>query len=156
MVQSVSTIPVEKFREMAKSLLAKTRAGQVHWVRDHHTLHLMTDPGFRGGTYRVMLPDARIVLRYVVPRAEPNYLVLQLETPEGVVVESWRVEDPEREPGQEDPAVQESTERDWELLNDLLSEVFRRVTGSDRVLSVVERALASDAPIGRPTPNPVE
>lgn len=92
-------------------------------------------------TYEVHLPHSRLVLTYGVPRAEPDFISLQLQNADGTTVDSWTVDDPESE-----------GDADWRLLRELFNAVHLVVTGWDAVLSEVEAALASQGPIGAPAP----
>ena len=89
------------------------------------------------------LPNSRLVLIYGHPRAEPDFISLQLQNATGTPVDSWTVDDPE---SGEDP--------DWRLLRELFNAVHLVVTGWDTVLDDVEKALASPGPIGKLPPQP--
>ena len=132
MVQAVSTIPVEKFRAIARTLLEKTKAKQVNWVRSRKS-----NPDPPATTYEVVLPQSRLVLTYGMPRAEPDFISLQMQNSTGTTVDSWSVDDPES-----------NDDADWRLLRELFMQVHLVVTGWDSVLSDVEKALASNDPIG--------
>ncbi|MBA4067358.1 MAG: hypothetical protein C0501_27340 [Isosphaera sp.] len=143
MVKSVPSIPVETFRGIARNLLAKTKAGQVNWVRTQ--AHGQTPET----SYRVFLPQSRVTLSYGVPAARLDYVSLQLQNADGLLVESWVVNDPVEDP-EHDEIERVDPDGDWRLLSELFREVHRRVTGWDKVLSDVEKALASTGPIGAP------
>jgi hypothetical protein len=87
-----------------------------------------------------------------VPRAEPDIITLQLQNAEGLTVDSWSVEEPNwgdpedpNDPDEVDP------DGDWRLLYGLFSEVHKYVTGWDKVVSDVEKALTGSGPIGAST-----
>jgi hypothetical protein len=117
-------IPVERARLTAKKLLEKTRADQVKWEKDS---------GQRFGASFVMaFPKSSIRLTFISPTAEPDTITLYFFDENGSSVGSWSVE--------------EGSEPDWQLLNDLLAEANRSATGWDKVLEDVERALDADVP----------
>lgn len=72
-----------------------------------------------------------------MPRAEPDFISLQMQNSTGTTVDSWSVDDPES-----------NDDADWRLLRELFMQVHLVVTGWDSVLSDVEKALASNDPIG--------
>jgi hypothetical protein len=144
MVKPVPTIPLEQFRRIAKDLLAKTRAGKVHWASK------TTRTDFPEVSYEVVLPESRIVMNYGIPRAAPDFVSLNLINPDGIIVDSWAVDEPDYDPEHE-PIEHADPEGDWRLLHGLFSEIHKQATGWDKVLSDVEKALASDEPIGKPT-----
>ena len=131
-----------RLRTIAQSLLAKTRAGQANWTRA---------PG-DDLRYELRLPESRIVLAYLSPRVEPDYLSLQLHTLSGVAVGALEADEPE--PGEPlNPPDDWATERaeheaDWMVLQPLFDEVHRSVTGWDKVMKDVETALARPGAIG--------
>jgi hypothetical protein len=85
------------------------------------------------------------VLRYVIPRADADYISLEFHNPDDLIVDSWSVS----EPDDNDPTADELVP-DWQLLRELFMEVHRQATGWDQVLSDVEKALATQGPIGQP------
>jgi hypothetical protein len=143
MPKSVPTIPRQTFRQIARTLLAKTKAGQVNWVRK---------PIMSQGpdtTYEVILPESRIELTYGVPRAEPDFISLRLKNPNGVAVDSWTVDEPDWGDAEDpNPAEEADPEGEWRLLYDLFTEVHRQATGWDKVVSDIQRALAESGSIG--------
>lgn len=75
--------------------------------------------------------------------------MLQLQDPAATTVGSWAVEEPEWDHiDHEEEAVKVP---DWKLLSELFERVHRHATGWDKVLSDVEKALASQGPIGKPS-----
>lgn len=77
------------------------------------------------------------MLTYVIPRAEPDFISLQIQNAAGTTVDSWSVDDPES-----------NNDADWLLLRGLFMQVHLTVTQWDSVLIDVEKALASNDPIG--------
>lgn len=74
-----------RLRKIAQSLLEKTRAGQANWV-----------PAAGADLqYELKLPESRIVLAYLSPRVEPDYLSLRLHTLSGVAVGALEADEPE-------------------------------------------------------------
>ncbi|MCI0702710.1 MAG: hypothetical protein L0241_16645 [Planctomycetia bacterium] len=141
MVKPIQLLTEPKLREWAPTLLKKTKVGQVTWVKGNST---RTE-----SSYEVILPESRIVLSYVSPPAEADYIQLQLQDSKGLSAGSWVVEEPEWEfVDQDDEAAAKVP--DWKLLSGLFEEVHRYVTGWDKVLSDVEKALTSQGPIGKP------
>lgn len=140
MVKPVPTIPADKFRGYARELLTKTKARQVNW----NPKPIVSDRSETG--YEVVLPQSRIVLRYTIPRAEPDFVTLEFRNSDGLVVDSWSV----AEPDENDPNLDEVESSDWRLLHGLFMEVHRQATGWDKVLSDVEKALAAQGSIGAP------
>ncbi|HET6575678.1 MAG TPA: hypothetical protein VFG68_18910 [Fimbriiglobus sp.] len=130
MVMSAPTIPHEWFRTNAQALLAKTRAGQVNWVK-----RAETEP-----RYEVVLPHSTITLSYTSPRVEPDFITLELFNENDLRVGSWSADKPDPDDGTPSP--------DWVLLNALFDEVHRSVTGWDKVVSDIEQALAKPGRIG--------
>lgn len=131
-----------RLRKIAQSLLEKTRAGQANWV-----------PAAGADLqYELKLPESRIVLAYLSPRVEPDYLSLRLHTLSGVAVGALEADEPE--PGEPlNPPDDWATERteqevDWKALQPLFVEVHRSVTGWDKVMKDVETALAQPGAIG--------
>ena len=141
------TIPLETFKEIATTLLEKTKQGQVNWMRRKGSTPNDT-------IYEVRLPKSRIVLKYAVPTADPDTITLQLQNPDGEEVDSWVVDDPD--PGETPipipriPLLPSEHEREagWNLLRSLFAEVHRHVTGWDKVVNDVKTALAGSGPIG--------
>lgn len=162
MANAVPTIPVQTLRQIAQTLLAKTKAGEVNWIlRDSNSLRLAPTQALPGEvrrprnqaprdtTYEVLLPQSRIVLSYGVPRVEADFVSFQLQNPDGVVVDSFAVDEPDwgdadnpTDPEEVDP------EGDWRLFHGLWTEVHKQATGWDKVVSDVQRALTSGGRIG--------
>ena len=144
MTRSVPTIPLKTFREIGRNLLAKTKAGEVNWSRN-----TTTGVNPHDTTYEVVLPESRIVLVYGVPRAAPDTISLQLQNLDGLVVDSWTVDEPDwgTPEGPEDLEVADP-DGNWRLLYSLFSEVHRRMTKWDKVVVDVEKALTSRGIIG--------
>jgi hypothetical protein len=139
MVKPVPTVPVQKFRVYAQDLVKKTKVRQVNWRAK------LTHSDVPETTYEVLLPQSRIVLRYVIPRASPDYIALEFHNSDDLIVDSWSVD----EPDEDDPTTDEIAP-DWRLLRELFMEVHRQATGWDQVLSDVEKALATQGTIGQP------
>jgi hypothetical protein len=92
-----------------------------------------------------------VLLAYGVPRADLDYVSLRLQNPKGETIDSWTVSEPDYDPEHE--GIEEADPNgDWRLLQTLFSEVHRAATGWDKVLSDVEKALASAGAIGMPPP----
>ncbi len=131
-----------RLRTIAQSLLAKTRAGQANWIR----------AAGADLQYELRLPESRVVLAYLSPRVEPDYLSLQLHTLNGIAVGALEADEPEPgeplNPADEWAAERAEHEADWNVLRPLFDEVHRSVTGWDRVVKDVETALAQPGAIG--------
>ncbi len=141
MVRSVPTVPLARFRKMVRDLLEKTKAGQVNWIRNPAKSQIPET------SYAVILLQSRIVLTYTIPRAAPDCISLELQNEEGVAVDSWVLEEPDFDPEHEDLDAADP-DGDWRLLYGLFSEVHRRMTGWDKVVSEVEKAISESSPIG--------
>lgn len=113
----------------------------MNWVRKQNP----AQP--RDTTYEVVLPQSRIALTYGVPRAEPDFLTLQLQNTDGVTVDSWSVDEPDYDPEREN-AIAADPDGNWTILYKLFSEVHRRATGWDKVVTDIQKALASQGAIG--------
>jgi hypothetical protein len=92
-------------------------------------------------SYVVILTQARIVVRYVVPRVEADFVDLQLQNSDGLIVDSWTIEEPVYD-SEHQPPEQVDLDGYWRLLHNLYVEVHRYVTGWDKVVNDVEKALA--------------
>ncbi|MBY0458928.1 MAG: hypothetical protein K2V38_16440 [Gemmataceae bacterium] len=102
-------------------------------------------------SYETVLPQSRIVVTYTIPRATADYITLELQNASGVTVDSWALDEPDwGDPQNPLPPEAADPDGDWQRLAALFREVHRRVTGWDKVLSDVEKALASPGPIGLP------
>lgn len=106
-------------------------------------------------SYAVVLPQSRIILTYSIPRADSDFVTLQLQNADGVAVDSWVMSEPNFDPEHE--GIEEvDPEGDWRLLHGLFLEVHRHITGWDKVVNDVEKALTINGPIGtRPTNTPI-
>jgi hypothetical protein len=144
MVNSVPTIQAEQLRRIVEHLLAKTKAGQANWTRK------APDSEVPETSYELALPQSRIVITYTRPRARPDVVKLQFINPDGLIVDSWKVEEPDYDPDVE-PIEHADPDGSWRLLSGLFAEIHRTVTGWDKVIRDVETALASEGPIGKPT-----
>jgi hypothetical protein len=142
MVNSAPTIQAEQLRRIVEHLLAKTKAGQAHWSRK------ATDGEIPETSYELVLPQSRIVITYTRPRARPDFVNLQFINPDGILVDAWKVEEPDYDPDVE-PIEQADPDGSWRLVSNLFFEIHRTVTGWDKVIRDVEAALASPGPIGR-------
>jgi hypothetical protein len=109
-------IPEKEYPEIAKGLLEKTRRGNVNWSEQANQRN-------QSG-YRLDLPESVIELNYCTPDTEPNFFQLKLFNKNGRIVGSW--------------FVSEGDER-WSVLDDLYSEITRRLTGWDKVLEDVKK-----------------
>src|SRR5437763_6576565 len=89
MPKRVPTVPKPTFQQIAQTLLAKTKAGQVNWVRKPVPIQS------HDTAYEVVFPESRIVLTFGVPNVEPDFISLQLQNPNGVAVDSWTVDEPD-------------------------------------------------------------
>lgn len=143
MVRTIPAVPLEKVRGIAKDLLSRTKAGQANWVRKE------TSSDVPQTRYELVLPSSRVAVTYTIPRARPDVVSLQFINPSGITIDSWAVEEPDYDPEHE-PIEQADPDGDWRLLSGLFSEVHRHVTGWDKVISDIEKALASQGPIGKP------
>ena len=165
MEKTISTIPPNKLRGIARNLLARTKAGEVNWVQRKidegivgaaHSYPQLSRGISRpprtpssGMRYEVTLAQSRIVLTYGIPRVESNFLTLEILNSNGDSIDSWTVDEPDWGDA-EDPSDPEEVDPygDWRLLNELFSEVHRAVTGWDKVVSEIEKALAEPGQIG--------
>lgn len=143
MTRSVPTMPLEKFRAICRNLLAKTKARQVNWIRNQ----AKTDPPETG--YFVLLPESRVMIAYGLPLADVDYVSLRLQNAKGETLDSWTVEEPDFD-SEHDSIDTADPDGNWRLLSGLFKEVHLAATGWDKVLSDVEKALASPGPIGQP------
>jgi hypothetical protein len=105
--------------------------------------------GERETRYQLVLPKSRVVLTYGVPRAYPDFVTVQFLNPDGVVVDSWTVEEPDWG-GEDDPKPPSVADPDgnWEAAAGLFRAVHNRATGWDEVIRDIETAVASPEPIG--------
>ena len=133
-------ISEDKYREMARRLLEKSRANEVGWKVVVPT-DLFSKPNAppslqrrSKAAFQVTLPKSKIVLTFVSPPTESDFILLSILGTDGVEVDSWKIE--------------EGTP-DWELAMNLYSDA-RRVTGGwDDILKDVEQAIAKEGVIGR-------
>lgn len=147
-VQEAPATPVPKLRAYAQELLARTRARAVNWVaRERHGRPPET-------SYELVLPDARVTIGYTSPVLLEDYITLRLQNAGGVTVDEWRVEEPDYDPDIGETLDQADVTGDWRLMRELFGEVHREANGYDRVISGVEKALASLGVIGLPAPAP--
>jgi hypothetical protein len=128
---------------MAEGLLAKTKARQVNWVL---VPNREEPPAY---SYQLLLPDSRITLTFTVPRADLDFITLRFQNTEGVIVDEWRVEEPDYDPDEIGSLEKADPNGDWRLMKELFGEVHRQATGYDRVISDVEKALAALGRIGQ-------
>jgi hypothetical protein len=142
-VKPIQLLAEPKLREIARTLLQKTKAGQVNWTPGTRTRNETS--------YELLLPASRVVLSYISPIAGSDFIQLQLQDTKGMTAGSWSVEEPDWEylERADDPDA-DAIVPDWKLLAELFEAVHRYVTGWDKVLSDVEAALASQGPIGQP------
>ena len=143
-VELPTATPVARLRQMARELLDKTRARQVNWVPAPNRNEPPEFP------YRLILPDSRVTLTYTRTRASEDFITLRFQNADGVTVDEWRVEEPEYYPDVGQTLEQADPDGDWRLMKELFGEVHREATGYDRVISDVEKALASLGVIGKP------
>lgn len=104
--------------------------------------------------YQLALPESRVLLTYTTPIIEADFITLRLLNADGVTVDEWRVEEPDYDPDIGETLEQADPDGDWRLMKGLFGEVHRQATGYDRVISDVEKALASLGVIGLPAPAP--
>ena|SRR2546422_856021 len=112
-------IPHNKYVNIAKGLLEKTREGKVPW----------NDPKGDRRFFSVSLPNSAISIDIISPPTEPDFIRLTIYGPAGGLAGSWE--------------VREGDEH-WELASTLYSEVYRSATGWDKAFEDVERFIASD------------
>ena len=124
----------EKYREIVKRLLAKTRDREVQWKDDSAG----RSHGGVKGAFRVFFPQSSIFLVYVSPTAAPDFIRLDFTNSKGEVVDSWAVED---------------EESDWQLLKDLYVQVRHQALGFEDVLSDIEQAISKKGVIGLQNPS---
>lgn len=109
-------IPAEKYPEIAKGLLDKTRQGKVEWR------------AMEGGAFGVTLPRSTIIVGLKSSDTAPDrFFLLLIRQSDARPAGSWNVEEGDEH---------------WDLATALYSEVSRRVTGWDKVLEDVEKFIA--------------
>lgn len=150
MVSLETATPPEVLRGMSRDLLARTKARQVNWVPV-----VVPDTEPPEYVYRLVLPDSCVTITYTTPMILSDFITLRFQNADGVTVDEWRVEAPpyDADAGETDESV--DVVGDWRLMKGLFGEVHREATGYDRVISDVEKALASLGVIGLPAPAPV-
>ncbi|HEY1187487.1 MAG TPA: hypothetical protein VGE74_07500 [Gemmata sp.] len=116
----------------------------MNWIRKE------TNSDVPQTRYELVLPDARIAVTYTIPRARPDVVTLQFISPNGALIDSWAIEEPDYNPEYES-LEQADPDGDWRLLDGLFDEIHRQVTGWDKVISHIEQQLASPGTIGQPT-----
>jgi hypothetical protein len=138
-------IPTDKFLEIARGLLEKTKQEKAKWTAKLPLEQLAATstamiklpstarkdigpPQF--GEYVLKLPNSMLELEFVSPSTEPDRIILRFRNSTGLEVGRWEVEE-------ESP--------DWSLAAELYDQVERCVTGWDKVLQDVEVFLAGDA-----------
>ena len=131
-------IPDKRLRQIATALATKTKTGQVKWTTREFLPQVTS--------YQVVLPGARVVVTYTTPRAEPDFITLDLQNPSKVSVGSWTAVKPD----EQDELNATSELDEWQILYALFAEAHRVVTGWDKVVSDIETALAGQEPIGNP------
>lgn len=135
-MNSATMSPEEKLKELTRGLLEKTKARLVNWVPSQD----------KDREYTVALPHSWIRLRYINPRALPDFITLAFFNAGGVLVGALKAEEPDPE--------EEGPNPDWDLLNSLFTEVHRSAAGWDTVVDEIEKALAGPGPVGNPAPRP--
>jgi hypothetical protein len=130
-------IPEGKMREIAETLLQRTKEGRVRWKEN---------PPFRDvlhAWYLLSLGDSAIQLGYSSPSADPD---TKVKYPDEV---TFDVEDSTgKRVGRLYAEEVDEDQTNWKLLLSLVSEVRRAVTNWDKVLESVERALKAPGVIG--------
>lgn len=91
-------------------------------------------------SYRLTLPESEVLLTYHQPPVEPDFVTLEVISADGVSAGVLAAAEPDEQDPDPNP--------DWPLLRSLYIEAHRFVTGWDRTLSDVEKALAGPGPIG--------
>jgi hypothetical protein len=119
-------IPDDRLREIAKQLLARTRANAVEWKVD-------SDNTAGGAFLLLVLPHSQIRILSFSPKAEPDRVVMQVCNEAGRRVAELRADE---------------GDEDWELLRQLHDEAYRYATGWDKVLSDIEDAIFKSGKIG--------
>lgn len=92
--------------------------------------------------YSLTLPESRVILTYHRPRVEPDFITLEVLGSSGISAGVLAADEPDDQDPEPNP--------DWPLLRSLYTEAHRFVTGWDRTLGDVEKALAGSGPIGLP------
>lgn len=110
-------IPEQKYVDIAKGLLEKTKMNQVPWKKQSRV------------AFDVKLPQSEISIVYGNPPTEPDFIRLLLIGQNGYAVGEWLVQE---------------GEDNWPLAWELYCEASRYVTGWDKVLQDVEQFLASE------------
>jgi hypothetical protein len=111
-------IPKDKFPEIARGLLEKTRQRKAAWEENTSS---------RGG-HVLKLKDSIIWINYFSPPTEPDYIMLVFMNKEGRDVGSWTVTEGEDH---------------WDLVSELYGQIEKTITGWDRVLEDIEAFLKS-------------
>src|SRR6266542_4168842 len=98
MVKLPTATPLPQLRQMAKGLLAKTKARQVNWAR---VPNREEPPAY---SYQLVLPDSR---------ASFDFITLRFQNAEGEIVDEWRVEEPDHDPDEVGSLEKADPDGDW-------------------------------------------
>jgi hypothetical protein len=115
--------PEDRYREIARRLLAKAHAQQVEWRKEPQCPN----------SYLVDLPKGRIKVFLRTPSADPDFISLVMYASDGVEIDRWKVE--------------EGTD-DWNLVYELYTAAHRAAIGWDTALREIEKSLAQEGPVG--------
>ena len=122
-------IPNEKFVEIAKGLLEKTRAEKASWKAHGRlfpaALRPVLDPssGSQPTEFLLHLPSTQIRLELDALSPGPDKVLLKIMNKEGELVGLWTVTE---------------QDEDWSLAMSLYQEVSKKVTKWDKALEEVE------------------
>lgn len=122
-------IPRDTFKDIMEKLLKQSRQDKVRWNRLD-----------RGTTYGVSFPESSLTLTYRSPETESDFYQISLLNKEKQFVDAIAIAEP-------DPL--------WDLAFDLYDEASRCVTGWDKIVADVVKALDSGERIGWTAPQTV-
>jgi hypothetical protein len=119
--------PTDRFREILRKLLDKSRKGEVHWIQVQ-----------KPTTFFELAPDAQSKIRvgHFSPEGAPDWGIAEFEV-NGDVIARITAED-------------DGKSEDYALLNALWQDAHRYVFGWDKVLQKLETALQSEGVVGIP------
>jgi hypothetical protein len=124
-------IPDNKFYEILGKLLAKAKADEIRWQRDHELADEETS------AFSIRFAASRLYVQYESPPTEPDQIELGIENLEGDPIKRIVVQEDDGDPH-------------WTLAYELYQEAARSVTGWDRVLTEIEGELDKKGAIGLP------
>lgn len=132
-------IPNEKYIEIARGLLEKTRSRKAAWQLSGRTPYsippetsgigsVYLDPSVAAPPFSLQLPQTMIILEFESPTATPDTISLHFYNKEKQKTAEWTVEEGDEH---------------WPLMESLYREVREQVLKSDKTIEDVEAYLAS-------------